>query len=151
MLGIRRSGVTVALGMLTDYGLIEHARNRIVVLKPSAIKLRACDCYATIAAALQAFNAQLQNARPTKRDHPRGVAVGGQEPPHQAAASLSGSKLPQVPQKLVHGRPREGLVDTLQVRLCGVRPDLAENLRPAGAEEIHDGPVAAREGSRSPA
>src|SRR5687768_17490500 len=47
MLGIRRSGVTVAVGTLTDAGLIEHARNRIVLLKPSAIEKRACDCYTT--------------------------------------------------------------------------------------------------------
>lgn len=61
MLGIRRSGVTVAVGSLTDFGLIEHSRNRIVVLKPSAIKERACDCYTEITAALESFNAQLQS------------------------------------------------------------------------------------------
>lgn len=60
MLGIRRSGVTIAVGMLSDYGLIEHARNRIVLLKRSAIQERACDCYTEIAAVLESFSAQLQ-------------------------------------------------------------------------------------------
>jgi CRP-like cAMP-binding protein len=72
MLGIRRSGVTVAVGTLTDAGLIEHARNRIVLLKPSAIEKRACDCYTTIAAVLESFNAQLENPRSSKSDRDRG-------------------------------------------------------------------------------
>ena len=61
MLGIRRSGVTVAVGMLTDYGLIEHARNRIILLNRSAVKERACDCYNELAGALETYNAQLQD------------------------------------------------------------------------------------------
>lgn len=61
MLGTRRSGVTVAINLLSDYGLIEHARNRIVLLKRAAIQERACDCYTEIAGVLQSFNAQLQS------------------------------------------------------------------------------------------
>jgi len=67
MLGIRRSGVTVAVGALTDHGLIAHGRNRIVLQKPSAIKSRSCDCYTAIAEVLESFDAQLQNPRVEKR------------------------------------------------------------------------------------
>jgi CRP-like cAMP-binding protein len=63
MLGIRRSGVTVAVGKLTDCGLIEHARNKIVLLKPSAIEERACDCYAAITDVHEAFNARLRGGQ----------------------------------------------------------------------------------------
>jgi CRP-like cAMP-binding protein len=60
MLGIRRSGVTTAVGMLSEYGLIEHARNRIVLLKRPAIEERACGCYREIRAAVEAFDGQLR-------------------------------------------------------------------------------------------
>jgi CRP-like cAMP-binding protein len=63
MLGIRRSGVTVALGVLGDDALIEHARNRIVLLKPAAIEERACDCYAEMTSVLESFCAQLPPPR----------------------------------------------------------------------------------------
>jgi CRP-like cAMP-binding protein len=55
MLGVRRSGVTVAVGMLTDLGLIEHARNRIVITKPSAVEARSCGCYDEISRATAKF------------------------------------------------------------------------------------------------
>ena len=61
MLGTRRSGVTVAINLLNDYGLIEHARNRIVLLKRAAIQERACDCYTEISTVVQAFDAQLRS------------------------------------------------------------------------------------------
>lgn len=71
MLGIRRAGVTVAVGALSDGGFIEHTRGRIVLLKPEAIVRRACDCYTTITAVLESFDAQLQNPRLATRDHDR--------------------------------------------------------------------------------
>ena len=60
MLGIRRSGVTVAVGLLSDFGLIEHGRNRIVLRKPAAIEERACGCYGEITDVIDEFNAQLR-------------------------------------------------------------------------------------------
>lgn len=65
--------MTVAVGLLSDYGLIEHARNRIVLLKRPAIEERACDGYTEITAAVEAFNAQLQG-RPhlVRRQDPTG-------------------------------------------------------------------------------
>ena len=68
MLGTRRSGVTVAINMLNDYGLIEHARNRIVLLKRAAIQERACDCYTEISSVLESFGAQLQRRPHLVRD-----------------------------------------------------------------------------------
>jgi CRP-like cAMP-binding protein len=75
MLGIRRSGVTVAVGALTDYGLIEHSRNKIVLLKPSAIQSRACDCYTAIASVFEAFDAHLRNPGSAKSDGDRGPSA----------------------------------------------------------------------------
>jgi CRP-like cAMP-binding protein len=67
MLGIRRSGVTVALGILGDHALIEHARNRIVLLDPAAIEERACDCYSEMASVLASFFAKLPPPRKPRR------------------------------------------------------------------------------------
>lgn len=60
MLGIRRAGVTVAVGTLADYGLVEHTRNRILILKPAAVAERACDCYRAISGFLEGFRAHLR-------------------------------------------------------------------------------------------
>jgi CRP-like cAMP-binding protein len=45
MLGIRRSGVTVALGALALDGLISNDRGLIVVRDPAGIEALACECY----------------------------------------------------------------------------------------------------------
>lgn len=68
MLGTRRSGVTVAINGFSDYGLIEHSPNRIVLVKRAAVQERACDCYKEIASVLQSFGAQLQGRRQLVRN-----------------------------------------------------------------------------------
>ena len=49
MLGIRRSGVTVAIGLLELDGLISHSRSAVSVTDRSGLENRACECYRVIA------------------------------------------------------------------------------------------------------
>src|SRR2546421_2219013 len=44
MLGVRRSGVTVAVGMLQQAGLIRHSRGVINVTDPEGLREASCEC-----------------------------------------------------------------------------------------------------------
>ena len=46
MLGVRRPGVTVAIGVLEKAGLIAHERGRIRILDRHGLEAAACECYA---------------------------------------------------------------------------------------------------------
>src|SRR5689334_14986183 len=48
MLGVRRPGVTVAMGALEKAGLISHGRGRIAVTDRPGLERAACECYAVI-------------------------------------------------------------------------------------------------------
>lgn len=48
MLGVRRPGVTVAMGILEKAGLIAHGRGNITVVDRAGLENAACECYATI-------------------------------------------------------------------------------------------------------
>ena len=48
MLGVRRVGVTDAVGRLHDAGLIDSSRGHIAVLDRSRLRARACECYAVV-------------------------------------------------------------------------------------------------------
>ena len=48
MLGTRRSGVTVAAGMLQQAGMIRYTRGKINILNREALKVTACECYLAI-------------------------------------------------------------------------------------------------------
>lgn len=48
MLGVRRPGVTVAIGILERAGLISHTRGRIRIEDRGGLERVACECYATI-------------------------------------------------------------------------------------------------------
>jgi CRP-like cAMP-binding protein len=50
MLGVRRPGVTVAMGILEKAGLISHGRGTIAVVNRSGLEKAACECYRTIRA-----------------------------------------------------------------------------------------------------
>lgn len=48
MLGVRRPGVTVAMGVLEKAGLIAHGRGNITVVDRPGLEKAACECYKTI-------------------------------------------------------------------------------------------------------
>jgi Crp-like helix-turn-helix protein len=48
MLGVRRPGVTVAMGILEKGGLIAHSRGNITVVNRPGLEKAACECYRTI-------------------------------------------------------------------------------------------------------
>jgi hypothetical protein len=50
MLGVRRPGVTVAMGILEKAGLIAHTRGNITVVDRPGLERASCECYATIRA-----------------------------------------------------------------------------------------------------
>jgi len=48
MLGVRRPGVTVAIGILERAGLISHGRGRITITDRKGLEAASCECYAVI-------------------------------------------------------------------------------------------------------
>jgi hypothetical protein len=48
MLGVRRPGVTVAMGILEKQGLISHGRGNITVIDRPGLERASCECYAKI-------------------------------------------------------------------------------------------------------
>jgi CRP-like cAMP-binding protein len=48
MLGVRRPGVTVAMGILEKAGVIAHGRGNITVTNRAGLEKASCECYKTI-------------------------------------------------------------------------------------------------------
>jgi len=55
MLGTRRVGVTLAMGILREAGLINYSRGNVTICDRSALEKRACECYTTIQAGFEAL------------------------------------------------------------------------------------------------
>jgi CRP-like cAMP-binding protein len=63
MLGIQRSGVTLAVGVLTTAGLIRHSRKHIDIRDSEGLRNRACECYGLMIDRLNAYRADLRSGR----------------------------------------------------------------------------------------
>jgi CRP-like cAMP-binding protein len=48
MLSMRRSGISIALGVLQDAGLLEASRGRIAIIDRRGLEKRGCECYSYI-------------------------------------------------------------------------------------------------------
>ena len=71
MLGVRRSGVTNALGLLQAAGSVDQQRGRVTITNRPSLEAAACSCYGHV----QAFAATVAARIPGTLDHggPRGM------------------------------------------------------------------------------
>ncbi|MER3432474.1 MAG: Crp/Fnr family transcriptional regulator [Leptolyngbya sp. ERB_1_1] len=58
MLGTRRSGITVAIGELTQLGAIRCSRGRIEIVQSRILEAISCECYAVIREEMSRFHRQ---------------------------------------------------------------------------------------------
>jgi CRP-like cAMP-binding protein len=63
MLGVRRSGVSIAAGKLQRRKLIRYSRGEIRVLDRKGLEAAACSCYTTLEAHAREFGAARMNVR----------------------------------------------------------------------------------------
>jgi CRP-like cAMP-binding protein len=50
MLGVRRAGVTLAMGGLQDAQLVRYVRGRVTVIDRAGLEITSCECYAVVRA-----------------------------------------------------------------------------------------------------
>jgi hypothetical protein len=48
MLGVRRPGITVALGALRSAALVRHGRGKVEILDQAGLEAAACECYGDV-------------------------------------------------------------------------------------------------------
>ena len=48
MLGVRRAGVTVALGTLRAAGLIRNTHGQVSIIDRAGLEAASCECYRTV-------------------------------------------------------------------------------------------------------
>lgn len=63
-LGVRRDGVTVAMGELSQAGLISNGRGRILVCDAGGLARRSCECYAVIKREYDQLWAEIERVGP---------------------------------------------------------------------------------------
>lgn len=56
MVGVRRAGITNAIGILREAGLVEAGRGAITILDRPKMEAQACECYAIIREAIETFS-----------------------------------------------------------------------------------------------
>ena len=65
MIGVRRAGVTAALGALKQAGIIEATRGQIIILDQERLESTACECYRTVRVEYD----RLLGVTPVRADH----------------------------------------------------------------------------------
>jgi CRP-like cAMP-binding protein len=55
MVGVRRAGITNAVGVLREEGLIKSERGTVTILDRARMEAQACECYAIIKEAIETF------------------------------------------------------------------------------------------------
>ena len=55
MVGVRRAGITDAMGSLREAGLVESGRGTVTILDRGKMEAQACECYAVIKEAVENF------------------------------------------------------------------------------------------------
>ncbi|HLL14418.1 MAG TPA: Crp/Fnr family transcriptional regulator [Pyrinomonadaceae bacterium] len=56
MVGVRRAGITDAVGIMRETGLIESGRGTVAILERGQMEAQACECYAIIREAIETFS-----------------------------------------------------------------------------------------------
>jgi len=80
MLGVRREGVTDAVGTLHEAGLIHSGRGRMVVLDRPRLEARVCECYPLIRREYDRLLADYRQAEAPARTHPATRMSGFRQP-----------------------------------------------------------------------
>ena len=63
MLGVRREGITEAVGKLRRAGFIQYRRGHISVRERSGLETRTCECYAVVRKELNRLRSDLEHCQ----------------------------------------------------------------------------------------
>ena len=68
-LGVRRAGVTTAMGRMEEAGLLHRGRGQVMIADRAGIEVAACECYRTIRSEYQRFACTVEQDPQTGREH----------------------------------------------------------------------------------